>query len=97
MEIELERNKILHMRKEWARQQNSLAKVQENLYKKCRLLSLHSNYASLQGHSLCSPLAVLLEKKEVVEFFLDEQVKELKILVSSKCHIVTGYLSHKFR
>lgn len=74
IETELEETKIAHLRKEWNQQQKTMGRLQDTLNRKCRLLSLHSNYCSAQGSSLCMILAILMNNRELVESYLCEPV-----------------------
>ncbi|KAF2886408.1 hypothetical protein ILUMI_19764, partial [Ignelater luminosus] len=83
IEIELEETKISHLRNEWHQQQKTMARLQDILNRKCRLLTLHSNYCSSQGSALCTILAIVMENQELVESFLSQPetylVKFIKI------------------
>lgn len=76
MEAELEETKIDHLRKEWIQQQHALAKLQDCLFRKTKILALHSSYCSTQGYALCALIAILMDEQGVINSLLTDDVSQ---------------------
>ncbi|KAF5296191.1 hypothetical protein FQA39_LY12645 [Lamprigera yunnana] len=97
-EIEAEEQKVRldHIRNEWIQQQQTLAELQECFFHKCRLLTLHNSYYSIQGNCFCSIICSLLDEDEATNTFLEEVefvIGFVKISQEFLCTIAGAYSS----